>query len=191
MVNKPGVEMGTVAIDVSEGDPTVEVNSYATQPRGTTSEDLSNFLGGMQFQLGNTEGDQDRTIYSIPSMSMSNMGRIEWNGEEYTLQSVLGGGEACLAKDPVLAMRILAQAVDDVSTLRARLGAFQSNTLQTNINSLNVAVENITKTESAIRDTDMAEASTEMTRYQIMQQAGTSMLAQANQMSRNVLSLLQ
>ncbi len=178
-------------IEYAEGDPMIEVNTYATQPRGTTSEEMSNFIGGMQFQLGNTEGDQDRTIYSIPSMAMSNLGRIEWEGEEYNLQSVLGGGKAALSKDPVLAMRILTQAVDDVSTLRARLGAFQSNMLQTNINSLNVAVENITKTESAIRDTDMAEASTEMTRYQIMQQAGTSMLAQANQMSQNVLSLLQ
>ena len=188
--NSPGAAI-PATVTVGEGDPMIETRSYATQPRGTTSEDMSNFLGGMQFQLGNTEGDQDRMIYSIPSMAMSNLGRIEWNGEEYNLQSVLGGGKASLSKDPVLAMRILTQAVDDVSTLRARLGAFQSNMLQTNVNSLNVAVENITKTESAIRDTDMAAASTEMTRYQIMQQAGTSMLAQANQMSQNVLGLLQ
>ena len=178
-------------INYWEGDPLLEMNSYATQPRGSTSEEMTNFKGGMQFQLGNTEGDQDRTIYSVPSMAMSNMGRIEWAGEEYTLQSVLGGGKACLAKDPVLAMRILAQAVDDVSGLRARLGAFQQNMLQSNMNALEVAVENITKTESAIRDTDMAAESTQFTRFQIMQQAGTSMLAQANQVSQNVLSLLQ
>ncbi len=187
----PAANDANAAVSFGPGTPMIEVNTYATQPRGTTSEEMSNFLGGMQFQLGNTEGDQDRTIYSIPSMAMSNLGRIDWNGEEYNLQSVLGGGKAALSKDPVLAMRILAQAVDDVSTLRARLGAFQSNMLQTNINSLNVAVENITKTESAIRDTDMAAESTQMTRYQIMQQAGTSMLAQANQSSQNVLSLLQ
>jgi flagellin len=122
---------------------------------------------------------------------MSELGRISWNGQEYCLQNVLGGGLASLTKDPILAMRVLEQAVDDVSSLRARLGAFQSNMLQSNINSLGVAVENITKTESAIRDTDMAAESTQFTRFQIMQQAGTSMLAQANQVSQNVLSLLQ
>ena len=173
------------------GSTLLEVNTYATNPRSNTTESMSNFIGGMQFQLGNTEGDQDRTVYSIQSMSMSELGRISYEGVEYCLQNVLGGGEASLSKDPILAMRILAQAVDDVSTLRARLGAFQSNMLQTNINSLNVAIENITKTESAIRDTDMAAESTDFTRFQIMQQAGTSMLAQANQVSQNVLSLLQ
>ncbi|MCC8179883.1 MAG: hypothetical protein LIP23_03095 [Planctomycetes bacterium] len=178
-------------IESQGGDPMREVYTYATNPRKTTTESLYNFLGGMQFQLGNTEGDQDRTIYSIQSMSMSNMGRITYNGKDYCLQDVLGGGVASLSKDPILAMNIIGQAVDDVSGLRARLGAFQSNMLETNINSLNVAIENITKTESAIRDTDMAAESTQFTRFQVMQQAGTSMLAQANQVSQNVLSLLQ
>ncbi len=178
-------------IQAGVGNVMLEVFTYATNPRSNTDEDLSNFIGGMQFQLGNTEGDQDRTIYSIESMSMSELGRISYNGVEYCLQNVLGGGSASLSKDPILAMNILAQAVDDVSTLRARLGAFQSNMLQTNINNLGVAIENLTKTESAIRDTDMAEESTQFTRFQIMQQAGTSMLAQANQVSQNVLSLLQ
>ena len=178
-------------VEARGGNCLVEVNTYATHPRGSTQEDMTDFIGGMQFQLGNTEGDQDRMIYSVPSMSMSQLGRIEYNGEEFCLQHVLGGGRASLSKDPVLAMRVLKQAVDDVSGLRARLGAFQSNMLQTNINSLEVAIENITKTESAIRDTDMAAESTQFTRFQIMQQAGTSMLAQANQVSQNVLSLLQ
>ncbi|MCD8138788.1 MAG: hypothetical protein LUE17_03250 [Planctomycetaceae bacterium] len=178
-------------IQAGVGNIMLEVFTYATNPRSNTDEDLSNFIGGMQFQLGNTEGDQDRTIYSIQSMSMSELGRISYNGVEYCLQNVLGGGSASLSKNPILAMNILAKAVDDVSTLRARLGAFQSNMLQTNINNLEVAIENLTKTESAIRDTDMAEESTQFTRFQIMQQAGASMLAQANQVSQNVLSLLQ
>ncbi len=175
----------------NNGELLLKVNTYATNPRSTTSESMSDFVGGMQFQLGATEGNQDRTIYSIQSMSMSNLGRITWEGVDYCLQDVLGGGIASLTKDPILAMRVLQQAVDDVSGLRSRLGAFQSNMLQTNINSLEVAIENITKTESAIRDTDMAAESTQFTRFQIMQQAGTSMLAQANQISQNVLSLLQ
>ncbi len=181
----------TMQTTPNNGELLLKVNTYATNPRSTTSESMSDFVGGMQFQLGATEGNQDRTIYSIQSMSMSNLGRITWEGTDYCLQDVLGGGIASLTKDPILAMRVLQQAVDDVSGLRSRLGAFQSNMLQTNINSLEVAIENITKTESAIRDTDMAAESTQFTRFQIMQQAGTSMLAQANQISQNVLSLLQ
>ncbi|MDR1533474.1 MAG: hypothetical protein LBU64_00005 [Planctomycetota bacterium] len=177
-------------ITPTNGDIMLEVNTYATNPRGNTTETMYNFLGGMQFQLGNTEGDQDRTVYSIQSMAMSELGRIDWEGTEYCLQNVLGGGIASLTRDPILAMRIVGQAIDDVSTLRARLGAFQANMLQTNINSLDVAIENITKTESAIRDTDMASESTQFTRFQVMQQAGTAMLAQANQTTQNVLTLL-
>ncbi len=183
------VQTGTTT--ATNGDLLTEVGTYATNPRKTTSESMDNFVGGMQFQLGNSEGDQDRTVYSVPSMVMANMGQITYEGVDYCLQDVLGGGVASLYKDPIMAMRIIGQAVDDVTGLRARLGAFQSNMLQTNINSLNVAVENITKTEAAIRDTDMAAESTQFTRFQIMQQAGTSMLAQANQIQQNVLSLLQ
>lgn len=172
------------------GSELVEVHTYATNPRGSTSEDLTDFLGGMQFQLGNTEGDQDRTVYSVPSMVMANMGQIEWDGVRYCLQDVLSGGVADLSRDAIMSMRIISQAIDDVTGLRARLGAFQKNMLETNINALNIAVENITKTESAIRDTDMATESTEFTKNQIMVQAGTSMLSQANQVTQNVLSLL-
>jgi flagellin len=123
-------------------------------------------------------------------MVMANVGQIEWEGKTYTLQDVLGGGVASLDRDPVLAMRIIGQAVDDVTTLRGRLGAFQANMLQTNQNSLEVALEMLTTTESAIRDTNMAEESTEFTKNQVLLQAGTAMLAQANQINKNILQLL-
>ncbi len=183
-------DVPTFNFSASGGNNLKEVTTWATNPRSNTTEDLTNFLGGMQFQLGNTEGDQDRTVYSIQSMVMANVGRLEYDGKQYCLQDVLGGGQASLQRDPIMAMRIVTQAIDDVTTLRARLGAFQKNILETNINSLNVAIENITKTESAIRDTDMAAESTEFTKNQIMVNAGTSMLAQANQVAQNVLSLL-
>jgi flagellin len=123
-------------------------------------------------------------------MAVPNLGQVEIDGTTYTLQDVLGGGTASLAKDPVIAMKVISQAIDDVSTLRARIGAFQKNMLQTNVNSLNVAVENITATESAIRDANMATESAEYSKNQILVQAGTAMLAQANTISQNVLQLL-
>ena len=77
-----------------------------------------------------------------------------------------------------------------MSTLRADLGALQ-NRFDHTINNLNVAVENLTASESRIRDADMAQEMVQFTRSQILSQAGTAMLAQANQASQGVLSLLR
>lgn len=164
--------------------------TWSTNARHSTAETLNNFIGGMQYQLGEGSGDQERTVYGIPSMAAANLGKLEIDGESYSLQDVLAGGTASLQTNPITAMKVIMQAVNDVSELRSRLGAFQKNMLQTNINSLEVTVENITKTESAIRDANMAEESTEFTKNQILMQAGTSMLAQANQINQNVLQLL-
>ena len=154
------------------------------------AENIENIRNGMQYQLAENDGDQARTVYGIPSMAVPNIGQIEVDGVTYTLQDVLGGGRASLENEPVLAMKIIGQAINDVSSLRARLGAFQGNMLDSNENALNVALENITKTESALRDADMAAESTEFTKNQILVQAGTAMLAQANVVSQNVLQLL-
>jgi flagellin len=77
-----------------------------------------------------------------------------------------------------------------VSTQRAELGATQ-NRFEHTINNINVAVENLSASESRIRDTDMAQEMMSFTRSQILSQAGTAMLAQANQASQGVLSLLR
>jgi flagellin len=75
--------------------------------------------------------------------------------------------------------------------MRANLGATQKNTLESSINSLTIAQENIQASESSIRDTDMAAEMVNFTKYQILQQAGVSMLSQANQSSQALLSLLR
>lgn len=80
--------------------------------------------------------------------------------------------------------------ITKVSTQRAELGAIQ-NRFEHTINNVNVAVENLTASESRIRDTDMASEMMNFTKTQILSQAGTAMLAQANQSSQGVLSLLR
>ena len=82
------------------------------------------------------------------------------------------------------------KAIKTVSTSRATLGAVQ-NRLEHKINNLNVAVENLSASESRIRDTDMASEMMSFTRSQILSQAGTAMLAQANQAPQGVLQLLR
>lgn len=83
----------------------------------------------------------------------------------------------------------LQAAITEVSTQRGALGAVQ-NRFEHTINNLNVAVENLTASESRIRDTDMAAEMSSFTRAQILSQAGTAMLAQANSAPQSVLRLL-
>jgi flagellin len=88
------------------------------------------------------------------------------------------------------ALQNIDDAIKTVSTERATLGATQ-NRLEHKINNLNVAVENLSASESRIRDTDMAQEMMSFTRSQILSQAGTAMLAQANSAPQNVLTLLR
>ena len=81
-------------------------------------------------------------------------------------------------------------AIADVSANRGRMGAFQ-NRLEHTIANLSVASENLAASESRIRDADMAEEMVGFTKRQILNQAGTAILAQANQMPQAILSLLQ
>ncbi|MFN8619014.1 MAG: flagellin [Dehalococcoidia bacterium] len=81
-------------------------------------------------------------------------------------------------------------AITTLNTRRSDLGAAQ-NRLEHTVNSLGVSVENLTASESRIRDADVAELSSQMASNQILQQAGTAVLAQANQASQSVLTLLR
>jgi len=88
------------------------------------------------------------------------------------------------------ALRLIDAAINQVSTMRAELGAFQKD-LEANISSLGVAKENIAASESSIRDTDMAAEMSKFVRNQILLQAGTAMLTQANQVPQALLALLR
>ncbi|MDJ0954732.1 MAG: flagellin, partial [Acidimicrobiia bacterium] len=87
------------------------------------------------------------------------------------------------------AITTIDSAIAAVSTTRSTLGATQ-NRLEHTVANLSVAVENLSASESRVRDTDMASEMVSFTRHQIMVQAGTAMLAQANQVPATVLSLL-
>lgn len=88
------------------------------------------------------------------------------------------------------ALTILDDAMNMISSRRSKLGAYQ-NRLEHTINNLNAASENLTAAESRIRDADMALEMTEFTKNNIINQAATSMLAQANQLPQGILKLLQ
>jgi len=88
------------------------------------------------------------------------------------------------------ALKLVDDAINSITTLRGNLGAFQTNVLESNINSLGVAKENLASAESAIRDADFAEETVQFTRNQILLQAGTAILTQANAIPQAVLQLL-
>lgn len=82
-------------------------------------------------------------------------------------------------------------AISKVSSARGEIGSFMKNTLESNVRSLGVARENLSATESAIREVDIAEEMTNYSKLQILQQSGMAMLAQANSAPQAVLSLLR
>jgi flagellin len=88
------------------------------------------------------------------------------------------------------AQRLIDKVIDEVNRTRGIMGAFQKNTLESNLRQLRINVEELTNSESVIRDADMAKEITEFTRNSIMLQSATAMLAQANQTPQTVLSLL-
>ena len=143
--------------------------------------------GGSKFQIGqevNASGQLNLGIRSFSSASLGDnaTGRLDTlrTGSTNDLRS----GNFDTASD------ILKLAANQVTTARARLGAVQKNTLETNVSSLNVAFENITASRSSLVDTDFAVETANLTRLQIVAQAGTSALSIANSRPQNVLSLL-
>ncbi|HEY8668909.1 MAG TPA: flagellin [Tepidisphaeraceae bacterium] len=144
--------------------------------------------GGALFQLGAQVTTNQQVNFGIQSVAASKLG----DGDVGFLNDVVTGGNATLVGgNAAAASKVVERAIRQVAVLRGRLGAFEKNTLDTNMNSLNVALENVTASESSIRDADFAKETAEMTRAQILTQAGTSVLATANSTPQSVLSLLQ
>jgi len=143
--------------------------------------------GGAKFQLGSEVNRQGQANIGIGSVATTKLGNQVLG---YMSSLASGGDNALTSGNTIQAQKVLSEAIRQVATLRGRLGAFQKNTLETNINNLSVTLENVTASESAIRDADFATETAAMTRAQILVQANTSVLAQANAAPQNVLSLL-
>lgn len=144
--------------------------------------------GGALFQLGAQVTSNQQVNVSIQSVAASKLGDDDVG---FLNDIVTGGGSSLVSGGTRSASEIIERAIRQVAVLRGRLGAFEKNTLQTNINSLNIALENVTASESSIRDADFAHETANLTRAQILTQAGTSVLATANSTPQTVLQLLQ
>jgi flagellin len=154
-----------------------EVNQLASEIEriGTSAKfngtSLLNAASTMTFQVGANDGEQ----IGVATISLG---------------ASVGSSVFALTETGATDISEIDVAIANVSTQRAAFGAVQ-NRLEYALNNLSTYQENLTASESRIRDVDMAAEMVDFTKLQILQQAGTAMLAQANQAPQSVLSLLQ
>jgi flagellin len=142
--------------------------------------------GGAQFQLGPEVVSNQQARVGITSVNTARLGGV--SGKLFALGS---GGSADLGTNTTTAAQIVDEAINQVTSLRGRLGAFQRTSLETNKNALNDTLVNLTDAESQIRDADFAAETAALTRAQILVQSGTTVLQITNQNPQNVLALLR
>jgi flagellin len=140
-------------------------------------------VGTSNFQVGANAGQTANL--SLGNFAASELGKNIVSGKN---MSNLDITTATGATD---ALAVIDSAISEIARARGEIGSFQRNIIDSNIRALGVARENLSATESSIRDTDIAQEMTNFTKIQILQQAGLAVLAQANSMPQMVLSLLQ
>ena len=154
---------------------------------GATSTSFIIRQGGARFNLSPRAELSGKVSLAVQSVSTGVLGSQE-NGRLALLKS--GATANVIDGNLDRAQRIVRDAVQQLAVNRGRLGAFVANIVRTSINSLGIALENTSAAESQIRDTDFAHETAELTRRQILTQAGTTSLAIANAQPQNVLQLL-
>lgn len=178
--------IGTFSITVGDGTQVDITNATSAQD----FLDQINAVGGVYAALGD---DGELTLSSTENITLAGAGAMTALGTtagtyrpsgDLTTVNVL---EAADAND---AIQRIDSALTSVSALRGTLGAIQ-NRFESTINSLQSVSENLSASRSRIQDTDFAAETAALTRAQILQQAGTAMVAQANSVPQNVLSLLR
>lgn len=145
--------------------------------------------GGALFQVGPQVNSNLQVNMAINSVHASELGDSEIG---YLAQVKTGGEFALTEEEPnyTRASDIISKAIDQISMLRGRLGSFERNTLDTNLNQLGITSENLQSAESSIRDADFASETSRLARDQILVNAGTTVLTLANQTTQSVLRLL-
>jgi len=148
--------------------------------------------GGADFQLASSVDINGKVSLGIPDVAARKLGYFrDENGVTRQLDD-LGNGSALnvVDGDLVSAQEVVSSAINEISSLRGRLGAFQQNTIGSTIRNLQIGIENTSAAESQIRDADFASETAQLTRNQILVSAATQSLSLANQQPQNVLQLL-
>jgi len=185
-INGAAAQVNGLSVSYRNADLDVSLNIASNYDKPTSSTFYITG-GGANFQLGSEVSETGIASIGIGSVSTGDLGD-SFNGY---LSSIGSGGSNSLSSNNLSTTQdILNSAITQVSTLRGRLGAFQTFTIGSTVNSLGVAYENVSAAEAAITDTDFAAETSNLTRDQILSQAATTVLSQANAQPDNVLKLL-
>ena len=153
---------------------------------GTAYEDLTVVDNSLQFQVG---GDRLQTVdLSLPDLGSDTLAQNVTNTTNFANLSEVTVSTAQQCADAIL---LIDQAISEVTNARGDIGSFQSNTLESQLNNLQVAAENMTAARSTIMDANFAEEVSEFTKAQILMQSGMTILANAGTMPQMILSLLR
>lgn len=171
----------TTAIDIELS----LASGFAQQTASASSFAITG--GGARFQISPSITGAGQVNLGIPSTATTNLGN-QVDGFLSTLKS--GGTNEVAAGNFTQAEIISSTAINQVAILRGRLGAFQKNVVETNVNSMNVAFENVSASLSTLRDADMAAEISKLTLAQILVQSSLQVLSIANQTPTAVLQLL-
>ncbi len=155
---------------------------------------LNGSTGTVDVVAGPNATDDETIQVTLDNVQTSTLGETTVGGATKHLTDInvttSGGGSGADGLTSEERLQIVDAAIADVSTARAKLGAVQ-NRLEHTVANLGVALENMSAAESRVRDADMAQEMVQFTRNQILLQAGTAMLAQANAAPQVVLQLLR
>ncbi len=164
-----------------------DVDNTAAQSTGVKGNVYSVSTSGSAaiFQIGANAGQT--ASLSVQAVNPSNLGK-NILGNQFTDLSQIDVTVTDGAQD---SLAVVDKAIGEISVLRADLGAFQQNTLESTASNLRSTLENTTAAESVIRDTDFAAETANFTKYQVMMQVGTSVLTNANSTAQLVLGLLR
>ena len=178
----------TVKLIGTEVRRTDEQGNVTVQRRHESGEvgTVHVFNNSVQFQTGPNPGQ--RTTVALPNMGPQALGRQVANMSGFQSVAEVNVTTPQGARDSI---KLIDQAVDELSLMRGRLGAFQRNNLDTNLATLRVTAENLISAESSIRDADVAKELTEFTKSRIKLEAGSALLAQANQLPNNIITLIK
>ena len=145
------------------------------------------------FQLTENAGSTGDSV-QFTFADFSRAGSITVNGITIAFSSVfllIASSNLLSSGSASIALGRISQAITSISTYRGALGAFQRNIFESQQRFLAISIQNLTASESFIRDANIPEETISLTRNQILVQASTAMLAQANFVTQNLLSLLQ
>ncbi|MFT5354624.1 MAG: flagellin [Polyangiales bacterium] len=158
-----------------------EIDRIATVTEFSGTPLIDGSLVAIDFQIGINNTPSDRLSVTIPAMDTATLGTSGGAALDTVDLSTKAGAQAALG--------IIDVSIEDISTERANIGAYE-NRLQVTIANLQSARENLGAANSRIRDTDIAEETAALTRQNILMQAGVTILGQANQLPSLALSLL-